>query len=191
MAPEFGKPIHQLPLIPALKKHRVHEPLDTRFRSAARLLQAVWREDRDLPIGSCVGEDGKRRKLGSRIAEAAGRGGGNFLTPEIAHTARRETAYGEIGALIDAERLAEPPPVNGPSGAPSGASRKAHGRNRRLEGCDERARRLPLPRILEGQLSRPLECSAGPPRLGTLFFPRLARAAPRPIHHATYEFSRG
>jgi hypothetical protein len=38
MAPEFGKPIHQLPLIPAtvLKKHRLHEPLDTRFRSAAR-----------------------------------------------------------------------------------------------------------------------------------------------------------
>jgi len=31
---------------------------------------------------------------------------GNFLTPEIAHTARRETAYREIGALIDAERLA-------------------------------------------------------------------------------------
>ena len=75
MAPEFGKPIHQLPLIPAnvLKKHRVHEPLDTRFRSAARLLQALWREDRDLPIGSYVGEDGKRRKLGSRISEAAGR----------------------------------------------------------------------------------------------------------------------
>ena len=48
MAPEFGKPIHQLPLIPAnvLKKHHVHEPLDTRFRSAARLLQALWREGR-------------------------------------------------------------------------------------------------------------------------------------------------
>jgi hypothetical protein len=62
MAPEFGKPIHQLPLIPAnvLKKHRVHEPLDPRFRSAARLLQAL----------------------------------------------RREAAYREIGALIDAERLA-------------------------------------------------------------------------------------
>jgi hypothetical protein len=108
MAPEFGKPIHQLPLIPAdvLKKHRVHEPLDTRFRSAARLLQALWREDRDLPIGSYVNEDGKRRKLGSRISESAGRAGGNFLTPEIAHTARRETAYREIGALMDAERLA-------------------------------------------------------------------------------------
>jgi hypothetical protein len=48
MAREFGKPIHQLPLIPAniLEKHRVHEPLDTRFRSAARLLQALWRTDR-------------------------------------------------------------------------------------------------------------------------------------------------
>ena len=72
MAPEFGKPIHQLPLIPAdiLKKHRVNEQLDTRFRSAARLLQALWREDRDLPIGSYVNEDGKRRKLGSRISES-------------------------------------------------------------------------------------------------------------------------
>src|SRR6202048_973252 len=108
MAPEIGKPIAQLPLIPAdvLKKHRVHEPLDTRFRSAARLLQALWREDRGLPIGSYVSEDGKRRKLGSRISEAAGRGGGNFLTPEIARIARREAAYREIGALIDAERLA-------------------------------------------------------------------------------------
>jgi hypothetical protein len=108
MAPEFGKPIHHLPLIPAdvLKKHRVHEPLDTRFRSAGRLLQALWREDRALPIGSYVNEHGKRRKLGSRIAEAAGKAGGNFLTPEIAYTARREAAYREVGALIDAERLA-------------------------------------------------------------------------------------
>ena len=59
-----------------------------------RLLQALWCEDRDLPIGSYVGEDGSRRKLGSRISEPASRGGGNFLTPEIA----RETAYREIGA---------------------------------------------------------------------------------------------
>ena len=70
MAPEFGKPIHQLPLIPAdiLKKHRVHEPLDTRFRSAARLLQALWREDRDLPIGSYLNEDGKPERSSSRIS---------------------------------------------------------------------------------------------------------------------------
>ena len=108
MAPEFGTPIQCLPLIPedVLKKHRVHEPFDTRFRAAARLLQALWRETRDLPIGSYVGEDGKRHKLGSRITEAAGSAGGNFLTSEIAHIARREVAYREIGALIDQERLA-------------------------------------------------------------------------------------
>jgi hypothetical protein len=107
MAPEFGNPIHHPPLIPAnvLKKHSVHEPLDTRFRGAARLLQALWREDRGLPIGNYVSEDGKRRKLGSRITEAAGRAGGNYLTPEIAYIARREVAYREIGAMIDEERL--------------------------------------------------------------------------------------
>jgi hypothetical protein len=48
----------------------------------------------------------RRRKLGCRISEPAGKAGGNFLTLEIAHTARREAAYREIGALIDAERLA-------------------------------------------------------------------------------------
>jgi hypothetical protein len=53
MAPEFGKPLH-------------HLPPDPRFRTAARLLQALWREDRGLSIGSYVGEDGKRRKLGCR-----------------------------------------------------------------------------------------------------------------------------
>ena len=70
MEPEFGKSTHHLPLIPAdiLKKHRVHEPLDTRFRSAARLLQALWRKERDLPIGSYVSKDGK---LGSRTIQAA------------------------------------------------------------------------------------------------------------------------
>ena len=72
----------------------------------------MWREER--PIGSHLGKHGKRRKLGSRISVAAGRSGGNFLAPEIAHTARRETAYREIGALIDAERLA----TNLPSSMP-------------------------------------------------------------------------
>ena len=70
------------------------------------MLHALWREHRGLPIGSYVNEDGKRRKLGSRISEAAGKAGGNPFTPEIAHTARREAAYREIGALIDVERLA-------------------------------------------------------------------------------------
>ena len=90
MAPEFGKSIHQLPLIPAdvVKKHRVHEPLDTRFRSAARLLQALWREDRGFPIGSYVSEDGKRRKLGSRIFRSGGTGRRQF--PHLGIAKRHE-----------------------------------------------------------------------------------------------------
>jgi hypothetical protein len=62
-----------------LKKHHVHEPLDPRFRAAARLLVSLWREEWGLPIGSHLGEDGKRRKLGSRISVTAGKAGGNFL----------------------------------------------------------------------------------------------------------------
>lgn len=108
MAPNFDEPIDCLPLIPedVLKKHACHETLDTRFRKVARVLQSIWRSTRRLPMGSYVGEDGKRKKLGSRISDAAGRAGGNFLTAEIAHVARRESAYRELGAMIDESRLA-------------------------------------------------------------------------------------
>lgn len=107
MAPSFDEPIDCLPVIPehVLKKHACHEPLDTRFRAAARLLASLWRVDRQLPIGSYVREDGKSTKLGSRINGAAGRAGGNFLTAEIAHVARRESIYREMGAMIDEDRL--------------------------------------------------------------------------------------
>lgn len=107
MAPEYGNPFQQLPIIPTrvLKKHRVHEPLDTRFRSAARLLQALWREDRGLSLGSYIGEDGKPHKLGSRITEKAGNAGGNFLSADIARLTWREVAYREIGAMMDEGRL--------------------------------------------------------------------------------------
>ena len=107
MAPDFGQLFDHLPLIPeaVLRKHHVHYPLDTRFRAAARLLQALWRVDRQLPLGSYLRADGRPKKLGSRITEAAGRAGENFLDPEIAALAQRETCYREIGAMIDEERL--------------------------------------------------------------------------------------
>lgn len=107
MAPDFIEPIDCLPIVPEplLKKHHCHQPLDTRFRSAARLLQALWREDRGLPIGSYTSEDGKRHKLGSRMAESAARVGSNFLSAEIAYTVHRQLAYRELGALIDESRL--------------------------------------------------------------------------------------
>lgn len=107
MAPVFADSLPHTPLIPEgiLRRHHIFEPLDHRFRSAARLLQALWREDRELPIGNYLRE-GRRRKLGSRISHAAGRTGGNFMLPVIAALARRELAYREPGALIDENRLA-------------------------------------------------------------------------------------
>ncbi|MBN9458133.1 MAG: hypothetical protein J0I54_15985 [Bosea sp.] len=95
-----------VPLLPEelLRRHHIFEPLDHRFRSAARLLQSIWRQDRELPIGSYkVGA--KRKKLGSRISPAAARAGANFMLPAIAWLVRRELAYREPAAMIDEARL--------------------------------------------------------------------------------------
>jgi hypothetical protein len=74
-------------------------------RANARLLQALWREHQELAIGTHAAADGTTRKLGSRISDAAGRSGGNFLTPELARLAWREQAYREPGSTIDEQRL--------------------------------------------------------------------------------------
>lgn len=97
----------RLPIIPAdiLKRHKVLEDYDTRFRANARLLQALWRRDQSLPIGTCTAQSGERRKLGSRITQNAGRSGANFLRPDIADLVRHQVAYREVGALIDEQRL--------------------------------------------------------------------------------------
>lgn len=96
-----------LPLVPErlLRQHHVFERYDTRFRAAARLLQALWRERRKLPEGHYTNAAGTRRRLGSRLAADAARSGANFLTPEIFGQARLDLAYREPAALIDAERL--------------------------------------------------------------------------------------
>lgn len=98
---------NRLPLVPTdiLKAHKVHESYDSRFKSAARLLQALWREERGLPIGVHCSPKGKRRKLGSRLDPDSAKQGHNFLTPEIAKLAFRESVYREIGAVIEQERL--------------------------------------------------------------------------------------
>ena len=98
------QPLRHLPLIPepVLRRHRVFEPSDTRFRACARLLQALWREQNQLPIGTHASPDGTRRKLGSRLSPAAGRSGANFLSPAVAALTRREVAYREVGAFIRA-----------------------------------------------------------------------------------------
>ena len=107
MAPTPDRSLRHFPLIPepVLRRHRVFEPSDTRFRACARLLQALWRERCRLSIGTHASPDGTRRKLGSRLSPAAGRSGANFLTPAVAALTRREVAYREVGAFINEERL--------------------------------------------------------------------------------------
>jgi hypothetical protein len=97
----------RLPIIPdaILRQHKVHEPIDTRFRAAARLLQALWRERHDLPMGYYVSARGRRKPLGSRLNALASAAGGNFLDPALQRLARRELAYREPGALIDEARV--------------------------------------------------------------------------------------
>ncbi len=98
-----------LPLIPEAARRRLHVfvPADHRFKAAARFLQALWREDRDLPIGTDLdrAKPHRVRRLGSRISIAAGRTGANFMTPAIAAVATRALAYREPGAAYDISRL--------------------------------------------------------------------------------------
>jgi hypothetical protein len=96
-----------LPVIPVnvLRRHRVAEPFDHRFRACARLLQSLWRAERALPMGSYTRASGATYKLGSLISDKAGDTGANFLLPEIARMARREVVYREPGALIEERRL--------------------------------------------------------------------------------------
>ena len=97
----------RLPLVPPdiLQAHMVHEPGDTRFKAAARLLQALWRAERGIPIGTHAPANGEPRKLGSRIEASYAKQGANFLSPAIAKLAFRESVYREIGAVIEQERL--------------------------------------------------------------------------------------
>ena len=105
----LGAPPFHLPIIPEAnrRRHHVFVPADHRFKAAARFLQALWREDRDLPIGTHLDRANPHRvrRLGSRISIAAGRTGANFMTPAIAAVAARALAYREPGAAYDISRL--------------------------------------------------------------------------------------
>jgi hypothetical protein len=96
-----------IPLIPEpiLRQHQCHEANDTRFTAAARLLQSLWRQDNEMPIGRHRSPSGEVREIGSRLAVTAGRAGANFIDPGIASLVRRELVYREIGACIDVDRL--------------------------------------------------------------------------------------
>lgn len=96
-----------LPLIPdsVLRAAHVRERHDTRFRSAARLLQSLWRERHGFAAGHYTNAEGVRRRLGSCLASDAARDGANFLSAETFGQARCDLAYREPGALMDAGRM--------------------------------------------------------------------------------------
>ena len=107
MLASLRQPVRQLPLISPdlLKNYDVHEKYDTRFRSCARLLQALWREAHGLPMGFKTNNRARKKRLGSRLAAEAADHGRNFLTPTVADIAALEVTYQERGALIDRTRL--------------------------------------------------------------------------------------
>lgn len=87
-----------------LEKHHVLVPSDGAFQRRARLLQALWREEHDFPIGMHRG-----RKMGSRIeADHARSTLANFLTDGIREVVRHAIGDGSSdGQLIEKTRLFE------------------------------------------------------------------------------------
>lgn len=87
-----------------LERHHVLVVADNPFQRRARLLQALWREERGLPIG-------ERRPgvaLGSRLPkEYAKETGVNLMTPAALAAAQREVEAmrGGSGQKIDEDRL--------------------------------------------------------------------------------------
>jgi hypothetical protein len=87
-----------------LARHHVLVSADNDFQRRARLLQALWREEKGLPMG-------ERRPgvpLGSRLPkELAKESGVNFMTPAALSAARREVAEMRRGSgqKIDEDRL--------------------------------------------------------------------------------------
>ena len=97
----------RLPIIPerTLRRHDAYEPGDTRFRAAARLQQALWRERNGWKSGYQTSPNGKRRRIGNCIGQVPAGLGANFISGEIAKLARLELSFREDGALIDEARL--------------------------------------------------------------------------------------
>ena len=102
----YAHKVGRAPIVPPqiLDEHSVREESDSRFRAAARLRQALLREERGWPIGHYRTAAGKRRKLGNYVAPIAAEAAA-FINPEVARLARRELAYREEGAIVDQRRL--------------------------------------------------------------------------------------
>ncbi|WP_398467066.1 PGN_0703 family putative restriction endonuclease [Tardiphaga sp.] len=100
----------RIPLVPPsiLKDHGVSGVQDSRFKSAARLLQHLWLRDNGIPTGHYVRKDGEGEvviPLESLLSPEAARAGRNFISPAVHTFVRRELIMREEGACYDEERL--------------------------------------------------------------------------------------
>lgn len=107
-APTF-KQLTRTPFVPeaVLKRHGAYCAIDTRFRSAARLLQCLWLKDHDIPTASSAPSRGNNTgsSFGSILDAKAARAGRNFLSAAVHRLALQELLLREEDAAIDEERL--------------------------------------------------------------------------------------
>lgn len=103
------KQLTRTPFVPeaVLKRHGAYCAIDTRFRSAARLLQCLWLKDHDIPTASSAPSRGNNTgsSFGSILDAKAARAGRNFLSPAVHRLALQELLLREDDAAIDEERL--------------------------------------------------------------------------------------
>lgn len=96
------------PIVPqeVLKRHGAYCAIDTRFRAAARLQQALWLKDQSITTAADDRTTTNPHSfLGSILSADAARAGQNFLTPSIHRLALQEWLLCEDDAAIDSERL--------------------------------------------------------------------------------------
>jgi hypothetical protein len=99
-----------LPTIPAdlARRHRAHYRLDTPFRAAARLQQALWLARQPLPEYPPFDPDQiphLTARLGAKLATDDICRSRNFLSPDVLVQTARELVYAERGALMDERRV--------------------------------------------------------------------------------------
>jgi hypothetical protein len=100
------KQLTRTPLIPeaVLKRHGAYCAIDTRFRAAVRLQQALWLKEHDIPT-LADGSTKPHSFLGTILSAEAAHAGKNFLSPEVHRLALQEWLLCEEDAAIDPERL--------------------------------------------------------------------------------------
>ncbi len=98
--------IRRAPVVPeaVLKRHHAYCAIDTRFRAATRLQQALWLKARNIATVADAHPDNDGF-LGSILSVDAARAGQNFLSADIHQLAIREWLFSEHDAAIDPERL--------------------------------------------------------------------------------------